>query len=104
MPSSSHHHTSSRHTSSSHSSSSHGSTVNTPWQDRLVDYCHKCGYDVPDFLIVSDRRGGRTAWSSIVTVCNQQIKARFWYDGRNLTNAKEDAAEAALLYLEQAGW
>lgn len=40
--------------------------------------------------------GGRTAWSSRVTVSGQTVAARFWYDGKNLNNAKEDAAEMAL--------
>lgn len=40
--------------------------------------------------------GGRTAWSSQVTVSGQTVAARFWYDGKNLNNAKEDAAELAL--------
>ncbi|RYP74331.1 hypothetical protein DL769_004034 [Monosporascus sp. CRB-8-3] len=43
--------------------------------------------------------GGRTAWSSIVTVNGRQIQARYWYDGKNLNNAREDAAEAALIWL-----
>ncbi|QSZ30764.1 hypothetical protein DSL72_000322 [Monilinia vaccinii-corymbosi] len=40
--------------------------------------------------------GGRTAWSSTVTVQGQNISARFWYDGQYVNNAKEDAAEVAL--------
>ncbi|RYO75164.1 hypothetical protein DL764_010558 [Monosporascus ibericus] len=43
--------------------------------------------------------GGRTAWSSIVTVNGRQIQARYWYDGQHLNNAREDAAEAALIWL-----
>jgi len=39
--------------------------------------------------------GGRTAWSATVTVQNQNIAARYWYDGQFLNNAKEDAAEVA---------
>ncbi|KAK4100518.1 hypothetical protein N658DRAFT_427482, partial [Parathielavia hyrcaniae] len=50
----------------------------------------------PAFQIVSDRRGGRTAWSSQVTIHGKTYSARFWYDGKNLNNAKEDAAEVAL--------
>lgn len=45
--------------------------------------------------------GGRTAWSSIVVVFNTTIQARYWYDGKNLNNAREDAAEAALNWLQQ---
>ncbi|KAJ5281231.1 hypothetical protein N7478_006603 [Penicillium angulare] len=40
--------------------------------------------------------GGRTAWSSTVTVGGQNIAARYWYDGQYVNNAKEDAAEIAL--------
>lgn len=43
--------------------------------------------------------GGRTAWSSTVTVQGQNISARYWYDGQNVNNAKEDAAEVALKHL-----
>jgi hypothetical protein len=43
--------------------------------------------------------GGRTAWSSTVTIQGQAISARFWYDGQHVNNAKEDAAEVALKHL-----
>lgn len=43
--------------------------------------------------------GGRTAWSSRVSISGHSVAARFWYDGKNLNNAKEDAAEMALNYL-----
>jgi hypothetical protein len=43
--------------------------------------------------------GGRTAWSSRVTVHGSVHSARFWYDGKNLNNAKEDAAEVAVNWL-----
>lgn len=43
--------------------------------------------------------GGRTAWSSRVTVHGSVHNARYWYDGKNLNNAKEDAAEVALTWL-----
>ena len=43
--------------------------------------------------------GGRTAWSSRVTVGGQSLSARYWYDGKNLNNAKEDAAEVAVNWL-----
>jgi hypothetical protein len=37
-----------------------------------------------------------------VTVFGGTHSARFWYDGKNLNNAKEDAAEVALLWLTQS--
>ncbi|CAI7637135.1 unnamed protein product [Penicillium bialowiezense] len=46
-------------------------------------------------------QGGRTAWSSTVTVQGQNIAARYWYDGQYINNAKEDAAEMALKTLNQ---
>jgi hypothetical protein len=38
--------------------------------------------------------GGRTAWSSEISVNGKIFKARFWYDG--FKNAREDAAEVAV--------
>lgn len=71
----------------------------------------------PIFNIISDRRGtlyilachadhadclgGRTAWSSTVTVQGRNIPARYWYDGQFINNAKEDAAEMALMQFAQ---
>ncbi|KAI9780596.1 MAG: hypothetical protein M1816_002816 [Peltula sp. TS41687] len=69
------------------------------WQERLQDHCRATQLNPPVFNIVSDRRGGRTAWSSTVTIEGQSIAARYWYDGQYLNNAKEDAAEVALQQL-----
>ncbi|RFU71779.1 hypothetical protein TARUN_10483 [Trichoderma arundinaceum] len=66
---------------SSSSSSSYSSSSST-WQERL--------------------EGGRTAWSSQVTILGQTLAARYWYDGKNLNNAKEDAAECALNWLSSS--
>ncbi|OAQ99056.1 hypothetical protein LLEC1_02874 [Akanthomyces lecanii] len=75
----------------------------TPWQDKLEEACRAAQLVPPKFQIVSDRRataiGGRTAWSSTVEVQGHHVNARFWYDGRNLNNAKEDAAECAVNWL-----
>ncbi|ETS78270.1 hypothetical protein PFICI_10332 [Pestalotiopsis fici W106-1] len=86
------------------SATTNQSSATTRWQDNLQDKCHEYGWVMPEFQIVSDRRGGRTAWSCIVKVCGTPVKAKFWYDGRNLNNAKEDAAEAALLWLTSSGY
>lgn len=43
--------------------------------------------------------GGRTAWSSRVTVNGIEIQGRFWYDLQYIERAREDAAEMALRYL-----
>ncbi|KAA8572727.1 hypothetical protein MFRU_003g01370 [Monilinia fructicola] len=66
------------------------------WQEKLEMRCREAQIHPPVFQIVSDRRGGRTAWSSTVTVQGQNISARYWYDGQYVNNAKEDAAEVAL--------
>ena len=46
------------------------------------------------------RIGGRTAWSTIAMINDQQYPARFWYDGAYIEQAREDAAEVAYLRLE----
>ncbi|KAI1618164.1 hypothetical protein EDD37DRAFT_646976 [Exophiala viscosa] len=65
------------------------------WQDELAAECRKLRLPAPNFNIVSDRRGGRTAWSATVTIQGQNLAARYWYDGQYINNAKEDAAEVA---------
>jgi len=34
-----------------------------------------------------------------VTIQGQHIAARYWYDGQYVHNAKEDAAEVALIHM-----
>lgn len=43
--------------------------------------------------------GGRTAWSAAVVIGQEKMTARFWYDGQFVNNAKEDAAQVALMHL-----
>ncbi|CAG7919072.1 unnamed protein product [Penicillium olsonii] len=78
-----------------------GAGARPSWQDQLQEHCRSTKMNPPVFNIVSDRRGGRTAWSSTVTVQGQNIAARYWYDGQYINNAKEDAAEVALKTLNQ---
>ncbi|KAJ5895385.1 hypothetical protein N7495_007076 [Penicillium taxi] len=79
-----------------------GSAAGRPsWQDQLQAHCRSTKLPPPVFNIVSDRRGGRTAWSSTVTVRGEHVAARYWYDGQYINNAKEDAAEVALKLLNQ---
>ncbi|KAJ6124945.1 hypothetical protein N7471_012262 [Penicillium samsonianum] len=91
----------------SYTTSPQGNSVGSrpSWQVQLEDYCKGNKLSLPVFNIVSDRRGGRTAWSSTVTVTvqgqGQNIAARYWYDGQFINNAKEDAAEVALKTLNQ---
>ncbi|EED18299.1 conserved hypothetical protein [Talaromyces stipitatus ATCC 10500] len=70
------------------------------WQKMLGEYCTKNALTAPEFHIVSDRRGGRTAWSATVNVGGRNFAARYWYDGQYLNNAKEDAAEVAIRQLD----
>ncbi|RPA72486.1 hypothetical protein BJ508DRAFT_199409, partial [Ascobolus immersus RN42] len=59
--------------------------------------------DIPKYELLSDRRGGRTAWSARVTLTRQVgnnryaevFQADFWYDGSQENNAYEDAARVA---------
>jgi len=68
-------------------------------QEKLIEYCRSKGIQAPTFNIVSDRRGGRTAWSATVTIQGNNVAARYWYDGQFINNAKEDAAEVAMMRL-----
>ncbi|RVD86713.1 uncharacterized protein DFL_004975 [Arthrobotrys flagrans] len=73
----------------------------TRWQRSLEDYCQKQMWQPPVWNIMSDRRGGRTAWSATVEIGGVSVSARYWYDGVYLGNAKEDAAEVALRLLHK---
>ncbi|KKA30012.1 hypothetical protein TD95_004401 [Thielaviopsis punctulata] len=88
------------------STSSNASSNGQSWQDRLEEACQSAQWPSPTFEIISDRRGGRTAWSSRVLLNGQTFSARFWYDGKNLNNAKEDAAEVSFNYLvsQMSSW
>ncbi|KAI1129900.1 hypothetical protein F5Y10DRAFT_140790 [Nemania abortiva] len=69
------------------------------WQDQLEEACRDCQISPPEYQLVSDRRGGRTAWSTVITVYGRAIQARYWYDGNNIHTSREDAAEAAMIWL-----
>ncbi|KAJ5890766.1 uncharacterized protein N7473_006994 [Penicillium subrubescens] len=78
------------------------STAGRPsWQEQLQEHCRRMKLPPPVFNIVSDRRGGRTAWSSNLTIQGEIISARYWYDGQYINNAKEDAAEVAVKKLNE---
>ncbi|KAJ6264351.1 hypothetical protein Dda_0496 [Drechslerella dactyloides] len=64
-----------------------------------TNYCQANMLRPPVWKIMSDRRGGRTAWSATVDIGGNTIQARYWYDGNYLANAKEDAAEVALEHM-----
>lgn len=66
------------------------------WRQRLQDHCTVRGLPDPTFQELSDRRGGRTAWSVVCIVGQTSFPARFWYDAQYAGQAKEDAAEIAL--------
>ncbi|TKA59680.1 hypothetical protein B0A49_11767, partial [Cryomyces minteri] len=63
------------------SASSASAGTSSAWQERLQEHCRATQMRPPVWNIVSDRRGGRTAWSSTVMVQGQYIPARYWYDG-----------------------
>ncbi|QSS48956.1 hypothetical protein I7I53_09176 [Histoplasma capsulatum var. duboisii H88] len=73
------------------------------WQEKLQEHCRITQIQAPVFNLMSDRRGGRTAWSSTVTIQGRCFAARYFYDGQNTNNAKEDAAEVALTALRSQG-
>ncbi|GAB7339830.1 hypothetical protein MBLNU457_6370t2 [Dothideomycetes sp. NU457] len=50
----------------------------------------------PQQPAANDSTGGRTAWSSTVSINGQGYSARYWYAGDHANNAREDAAEVAL--------
>ncbi|GFF36086.1 conserved hypothetical protein [Aspergillus lentulus] len=69
------------------------------WIEKLEKHCKTAGLGDPVYTLFSDRRGGRTAWSSSVKVQGRAYAARYWYDGNFTINAKHDAAEVALTLL-----
>lgn len=69
------------------------------WQEELAAECVKLQLSPPVFNIMQDRRGGRTAWSSTVSIDGRVLSARYWYDGQYIHNSKEDAAEVACNFL-----
>jgi hypothetical protein len=52
-----------------------------------------------DVRILCEALGRRTAWSCTVVVHERSFSARYWYNGENLNNPREDAAEVALNWL-----
>ncbi|GAB7339831.1 hypothetical protein MBLNU457_6370t1 [Dothideomycetes sp. NU457] len=81
-------------TSTRSSASARG--FSSTWQTRLASECSSRGFQPPCYEMFSDRRGGRTAWSSTVSINGQGYSARYWYAGDHANNAREDAAEVAL--------
>ncbi|CAI6337437.1 unnamed protein product [Periconia digitata] len=61
-----------------------------------TEHCIVRSLGQPMWQDISDRRGGRTAWSSVVAIQGNTYQARFWYDGAYVEQAREDAAEVAL--------
>ncbi|KAI9748524.1 MAG: hypothetical protein M1815_003193 [Lichina confinis] len=72
------------------------------WQETLHEHCKAAQLHPPVWNLLSDKRGGRTAWSSTVRIQGQEVSARYWYDGGYINNAKEDAAEVALQQLRSS--
>ncbi|EEQ29476.1 conserved hypothetical protein [Microsporum canis CBS 113480] len=74
-------------------------TARVSWQEKLNEHCRQSKLQAPVFNLVSDRRGGRTAWSSSVSIQGSSFSARYFYAGEYINNAKEDAAEVAFTQL-----
>jgi hypothetical protein len=73
------------------------------WQDCLAGFCKQLGISEPSYQEFSDPRGGRTAWTVVVTILippKLSARARFYYDVAYINNAKEDAAELAMQHLQ----
>ncbi|KAA8903086.1 hypothetical protein FN846DRAFT_908233 [Sphaerosporella brunnea] len=69
------------------------------WQERLAAACECNNLPTPKFNLMSDRRGGRTAWKGVVYVAGYKaLIGRFYFDGHY--NAQEDAAELMLKDLD----
>ncbi|KAF2831641.1 hypothetical protein CC86DRAFT_283174, partial [Ophiobolus disseminans] len=54
----------------------------------------------PVYQVHSDRRGGRTAWCSSVTIATREFMAEHWRDGSCIRASQEEVAEKALRTLE----
>ncbi|KAI4598333.1 hypothetical protein KJ359_003217 [Pestalotiopsis sp. 9143b] len=88
------------------------SSAATPWQDSLQglwSYKTTFVFDMTKYrkqTSATSIAGKCPTFRSSQTeeVCGTPVKAKFWYDGRNLNNAKEDAAEAALTWLTASGY
>ncbi|KAK8159740.1 hypothetical protein IWX90DRAFT_489167 [Phyllosticta citrichinensis] len=73
-----------------------------PWQEKLQEQCRALQCPPPIYKEYSDRRGGRTAWSCSVHIGPHIFaKATYWYDGKYVEKAKDDAALNMLQQLEK---
>ncbi|KAG0644421.1 hypothetical protein HOY80DRAFT_43640 [Tuber brumale] len=71
------------------------------WQECLATFCKQLGIGEPSYQEFSDPRGGRTAWTVVATLQPQfSERARFYYDVAFINNAREDAAEVSVKFLE----
>ncbi|KAK3358339.1 hypothetical protein B0T24DRAFT_600223 [Lasiosphaeria ovina] len=75
-----------------------GFQVLAKWSKRWQNLQGEHNMLIPTYENFSDRRGGRTAWSSAVTISSRRFEARHFYAGGEYmnNNAWEDAAEVAL--------
>ncbi|KAK7518375.1 hypothetical protein IWX49DRAFT_592791 [Phyllosticta citricarpa] len=73
-----------------------------PWQEKLQEQCRLSQLPPPIYKEYSDRRGGRTAWSCTVYIGPHHFaEATYWYDGKYVDKAKDDAALNMLQKLEK---
>ncbi|KAF2746389.1 hypothetical protein M011DRAFT_468860 [Sporormia fimetaria CBS 119925] len=73
--------------------------VGNKWRDLLKAHCAVRGLPEPRLQDVSDRRGGRTAWTCRAEFNGTVINALYHYELQRLEQAREDAAEQAVRYL-----
>ncbi|OXV08018.1 hypothetical protein Egran_04218 [Elaphomyces granulatus] len=71
-----------------------------PSPRRPKQTCKQPVFILPSHILLGSTNScGRTAWSSTVTIQGRNIAARYWYDGDYINNAKEDAAEVAIMQI-----
>ena len=65
-------------------------------EQQLAVFCLQRDIDLPPYSMLTETKGGRPAYSCIVTVKGVQFHARNWYTASHQKQAREDAAEVAL--------
>lgn len=66
------------------------------YQDQLDAFCVNNGLTLPSIQLLSNRRGGRTAWTAYLDFEGQRIEAGYWYDRGEVDKAREEVAYGVL--------
>ncbi|KUI65672.1 hypothetical protein VM1G_11311 [Cytospora mali] len=69
-------------------------TIRDDWHQSLLETCNN--ESKPQYFLVTDNRGKRTAWTVYLKVGGSTYMADYWYDYDHLYNGFENAAENAL--------